>query len=63
MAKSGCKLVMDSGQTLTVTISPEEFVSEATNQLGVMINGFLKFGDVYLNPTHVSFILPLEEDE
>jgi hypothetical protein len=61
MAQRGCRLIMDSGQTLTLDIDPDEFIHAAQNKMGVLINGFLQFGDTYINPAHVSFILPLEE--
>ncbi|WMT41930.1 hypothetical protein RE628_05665 [Paenibacillus sp. D2_2] len=52
-----CKLVMDNGQTIMITVSPEKFISVATDELGVMRNEFIKIRDAYINPTHVSFII------
>lgn len=57
-----CKLVMDNGQTIMISISAEKFISVATNELGEMLNVFMKIGDAYINPTHVSLILPVKQD-
>lgn len=57
-----CKLVMDNGQTIMISISAEKFISVVTDELGVMRNEFMKIGDAYINPTHVSIIFSVEQD-
>ncbi|WP_410985304.1 hypothetical protein [Bacillus cereus] len=47
---------MDNGKEYELSIHIDDFMREIKNTAGVVINGFFKIGDIYINPTHISSI-------
>ena len=50
------RLVMNSGKEYIIDKHPEDVVARFTNQVGVVINGFISYDGIIINPSHVSSI-------
>ncbi|MBP1935018.1 hypothetical protein [Ammoniphilus resinae] len=51
------KVTMDSGKDYIVVMHIEDFVRMMKNQMGVVVNGFVKVSEgLVINPSHVASV-------
>ncbi|SDM84654.1 hypothetical protein SAMN04488137_2216 [Fictibacillus solisalsi] len=55
------KLFMDSGKEYILNKHPEDLVEQFKNQDGDLINSFIQFEGLIINPSHVSSLEYIEE--
>lgn len=49
-------VIMDSGKEFVVAMHVDDFMKEIHNQVGILKNTFMKYDNVYFNPSHISSI-------
>lgn len=58
------KITMVNGKEYVIDEDIEEFIATTKNQLGILINGFIKLKNgLYINPNHIMEISVIEAEE
>ncbi|MDC0763513.1 hypothetical protein POF51_22565 [Brevibacillus sp. AG] len=63
MSTQKTKVIMDSGKEYTIDKHPEDFLERITDKDGILLNGFVHFLGVSINPSHISSIETIEVKE
>ncbi|MEC2500850.1 hypothetical protein P9W89_18905 [Bacillus cereus] len=55
-AEHKIRLYMDNGMYYDLPMHINDFMREIYNPAEIVINAFFNFGDIHINPTHISSI-------